>query len=96
VGDDFENRILESLDRANELVVLITPWALDRPYVWAELGAAWLRRLPIVGVLHGVSPRELQERPGIPVFLKSRDLLDINEMDVYLRQLAARIDAKKV
>lgn len=40
VGDDFEERILEFLEKANELLVLLTPWALDRPYVWAELGAA--------------------------------------------------------
>src|SRR5437762_7452588 len=48
VGDDFEEKIITSLDKADELVVLMTPWALERPYVWAELGAAWSRRIPIV------------------------------------------------
>jgi hypothetical protein len=38
VGDDFEKEILESLEKADELVVLMTPWALERPHVWAELG----------------------------------------------------------
>jgi hypothetical protein len=28
------------------LVVLLTPWALERPYVWIELGASWGRRIP--------------------------------------------------
>ena len=41
VGADFEHDILAFLKKAHELVVLLTPWALDRPYVWAELGAAW-------------------------------------------------------
>lgn len=31
------------IDVGADFVVLITPWALDRPYVWAELGAAWGR-----------------------------------------------------
>jgi hypothetical protein len=52
VGADFEDDILTFLEKADELVVLITPWALERPYVWAELGAAWGRRIPIVGLLH--------------------------------------------
>jgi hypothetical protein len=83
VGDDFEQEILEFLDKADELVVLMTPWALDRPYVWAELGAAWIRRIPIVILLHGMTPGELQSKPGIPVFLKKRDVIDLNEVDTY-------------
>jgi hypothetical protein len=39
-GADFEQDILSFLERADELVVLLTPRALDRPYVWAEIGAA--------------------------------------------------------
>jgi TIR domain len=31
IGADFEEAILSSLDKADELVVLLTPWALDRP-----------------------------------------------------------------
>ena len=64
VGADFEEDILAFLERADELVVLITPWALERPYVWAELGAAWGRRIPIVGLLHGLSASELQSARG--------------------------------
>jgi hypothetical protein len=90
-GADFEEDILKFLERAHELVVLLTPWALDRPYVWAEIGAAWGRRIPIVALLLGITPTELQTRPGVPVLLKKRDLLQLNEIDIYLGQLAARI-----
>jgi hypothetical protein len=41
VGDDFEDRLRAALEEARELVVLLTPWALDRPYIWAEAGVAW-------------------------------------------------------
>jgi hypothetical protein len=91
VGADFEEDILAFLEKADELVVLITPWALERPYVWAELGAAWGRRIPIVGLLQGLSAAELQSRPGVPILLKKRDLLPLNEIDVYLGQLRGRV-----
>jgi hypothetical protein len=90
-GADFEEDILNFLERAHELVVLLTPWALERPYVWAEIGAAWGRRIPIVALLLGITATELQSRPGIPVLLKKRDPLQLNEIEVYLDQLSGRI-----
>ena len=90
-GADFEEDILDFLQRAHELVVLLTPWALERPYVWAEIGAAWGRRIPIVALLLGITATELQARPGIPVLLKKRDLLELNGIEIYLEQLGARV-----
>lgn len=91
VGSDFEEDILNFLVQADELVVLLTPWALDRPYVWAEIGAAWVRRIPIVALLLGITATELQTRSGIPLLLKKRDLLELNDVGIYLRQLGARV-----
>ncbi len=90
IGADFEREILDSLNRAHELVVLLTPWALDRPYVWAELGVAWGRRIQIVGLLHGLNASDVQGKPGIPVFLKQRNLILLNDTEKYLQQLARR------
>jgi hypothetical protein len=90
VGEDFEENILSFLEQAHELLVILTPWALDRPYVWAEIGAAWGRRIPIIGILHGMTATEFQSRPGVPIFLKKRDLLDINEIELYFQQLKSR------
>jgi hypothetical protein len=94
-GADFEEDILSFLERAHELVVLLTPWALERPYVWAEIGAAWGRRIPIVALLLGITTAELQALPGVPIILKKRDLLQLNEIDTYLDQLGLRISAHK-
>ena len=91
VGEDFEEEILTFLNKADELVVLMTPWALERPYVLAEMGAAWSRRIPIVILLHGMTVGEFQSRPGIPVFLKKRSLIDLNAFDDYLVQLRKRV-----
>src|SRR2546422_3143519 len=78
-GSDFEQDIRDFINKADELVALITPWALDRPYVWAELGAAWGRGIPLVALLLGMTPAELQTRPGVPVFLRKRIPLESTE-----------------
>lgn len=95
VGNDFEDDIRTALEKADELVVLLTPWALDRPYIWVEVGAAWLRQIPIVGLLFGVTAADLQARPNVPILLMRRDLLPLNDIDVYLGQLRRRVDAAR-
>lgn len=95
VGAEFEDDIRNFLDLADELVVLFTPWALQRPYVWAEIGAAWIRRIPIIVVLHGLSATDFQALPHAPVFLKKRDIIQLNQIDEYFAQLTARISSEK-
>ncbi len=95
VGDDCEERILQALDGAKELLVLLTPWSLERPYVWAEIGAAWLKRIPIIGVLHGLSPEQLHTQAKIPLLLKKRDLISINDLDAYFTELRERVTSDR-
>ncbi len=40
IGEDFEEEIRSAINQANELLVLLTPVALGRAYIWAEIGAA--------------------------------------------------------
>ncbi len=93
-GSDFEEEILNFLDKADELLVLLTPWALDRPYIWAEVGAAWGRRIPIIPILHGLTVLDLESRPGIPVLLKRRDMMELNDIDRYFDQLKMRTEKR--
>ena len=95
IGEDFEEYILAALDNAKELLVLLTPWALKRTYVWAEIGAAWGRRIPIVVILHGITASELQSDSGVPVILKRRNLINLNDIDEYFQQLRERIAASE-
>lgn len=94
-GADFEEEIRNFLERADEMVVLLTPWALERKYVWAEVGAAWVRRIPIVALLLGLSATDIQARAEVPIIFKKRDLLQLNEVETYLDQLAARVSAQQ-
>lgn len=95
VGAEFEEEIRDFLDKADELIVLFTPWAFDRPYVWAEIGAAWIRKIPIVVILHGLTARDFQLKPNAPVFLKKRDLIQLNEIDSYFDQLLSRVSPRR-
>jgi hypothetical protein len=45
-----------------------------------------------VALLLGITAAELQTRPGIPVLLKKRDLLELNDIELYLAQLGARVE----
>jgi hypothetical protein len=93
VGANFEDDILAFLKKADELVVLLTPWALDRPYVWTELGAAWFRQIPIVALLQGLSATQLQERAQVPILLKQRNILSLNNIERYLEGLRKRVQS---
>lgn len=93
LGSDFEEQLRDALNSASELVVLLTPWALARLYVWAELGVAWGRRIPIVGLLLGIEVGQLHAIPEIPLMLKRAGLLELNHIDRYLAQLAVRVAA---
>jgi hypothetical protein len=40
-GDRIEERIREELPKCDELIALLTPWSVDRNWVWTEIAAAW-------------------------------------------------------
>ena len=40
---------------------------------------------------HAAAVSSLQTRPGVPVFLKKRNLLELNEIETYLKQLGTRV-----
>ena len=66
-GDDFEDRIFGEMDRVQELVVLLTPWSVDRNWVWVEIGAARAKDCRIVPILYGVSLDEIDRgRHDVP------------------------------
>lgn len=93
-GDDFETRIFSELRRCQELVVLLTPWSLDRNWVWVEIGAARALELRIVPVLYKVSLDDIERERGGKTFLGGKNIVEINEIDDYLLELARRIKEK--
>ncbi|MGB7248684.1 MAG: toll/interleukin-1 receptor domain-containing protein [Phormidesmis sp.] len=92
-GDDFDNEIIKASKRCTELLLLLTPWSVARPYIWLEIGFFRYDNKRIVGVLHGLKPEDISGDPRIPVLLKKIDLVDINEIESYFYQLDRRVKA---
>ncbi len=90
-GDDFESRIIAAADHSTELLVLLTPWATNRPYIWIEIGLFLRDRKRIICVLHGLTAKEISTDERIPALLKRIELVEINELDGYFNQLKKRV-----
>jgi hypothetical protein len=86
-GDDIPEAIRKSIVRANELLVLLTPESVDRPWVLFEAGAAWGRRKVsrIVAVLCHVTI------DTIPKLIASKKAVPLNDFDAYLKELRERV-----
>ncbi|WP_213953649.1 toll/interleukin-1 receptor domain-containing protein [Variovorax sp. dw_954] len=66
-GDEWLVAIREEINRASAVIVLCSSTSLKRPWVQFELGAAWMRGIPIIPVCHsGLKITELQ----LPLSLK--------------------------
>src|SRR5712671_1494267 len=51
-GDDIPESIHRELNRADELVALLTSASQQRAWVWAEIAVVWGRGKRIVAVMH--------------------------------------------
>ncbi|MEL7350473.1 MAG: toll/interleukin-1 receptor domain-containing protein [Cyanobacteria bacterium P01_A01_bin.116] len=90
-GDDFDNKIVDASKQCTELLLLLTPWSVQRPYIWLEIGFFRYDNKRIVGILHGLEPEDISGDPRIPVLLKKIDLVDINDIESYFSQLHRRV-----
>jgi len=87
-GDSIPEAIRTQIQVSRELVVLLTPDSIERPWVLLEVGAAWGRRKDyrIVPVLCHVS------FDAIPDIIEGKKAFHINEFDKYLSELKRRVN----
>jgi hypothetical protein len=90
-GDEFWSEIKSAAMASEELLVLFTPRALERPNIWVEVGMFYGQGKRIVSVLYGVDVKAFVADERIPSFMKDRDLVDINRIDSYFMQLSERV-----
>jgi hypothetical protein len=90
-GDDFEEKLIVAARQCDELLVLLTPAALERKYIWMEIGMFVGARKRVVSVLYGIDPAALRGDPLLPLTLKRLQWVDINEIDAYFHQLEGRV-----
>jgi hypothetical protein len=86
-GDSIPESIRTEIQVSRELVVLLTPDSIERPWVLLEVGAAWGRRknYRIVPVLCHVW------FDAIPDIIEGKKAFHINDFDKYLAELQRRV-----
>lgn len=86
-GDSISQSVRSEILVSRELVVLLTPDSIERPWVLLEVGAAWGSRKDyrIVPVLCHVT------FDAIPDIIEGKKAFHINEFDTYLAELKRRV-----
>ncbi len=84
-ADDIPDRLRDEIGRSQELVVLLTPKSVSRPWVLTEVGGAWIRSIRIVAIRYHI------EVDAIPATIKSKKSIDLNQIDEYLAEVEMRV-----
>lgn len=88
---DFKKIIRDEISVSRELVALFTPWSVMRSWVWIEMGAAWHREIPILAVFYGMRVSDLDKTGQGKAILEDINIINLNDFDAYLKQLALRV-----
>jgi len=82
------NRILEGVDACHEAVILVSPNSALSQWVAFEIGAARSQRKRVTPVLCNVDHKAISP-------LQDVKALELNDFDVFLRQLRTRLDRRR-
>ncbi len=85
-GGSIPEEIREAIRGCEELVVLLSEYSVDRPWVLVEIGAAWILEKRIVAVIDKISPDQM------PDVIASYKAVDLNEVERYIDELVARVE----
>ena len=88
---DFQNVIRKEISLAHELIALFTPWSAMRSWVWIEIGAAWMRKIPILAVFYGMRLEDLDTSGQGRAVLQHTNNIQLEEFEHYLFQLKGRL-----
>jgi hypothetical protein len=73
-GGSIPERIRQGIKDCGELVVLLSEYSVDRPWVLIEIGAAWVLEKRIVAVMDKLSPDQV---PDVIAPYRAVDLNDV-------------------
>lgn len=73
-GGSIPERIRQAIRDCGELVVLLSEYSIDRPWVLIEIGAAWVLEKRIVAIIDKLSPDQM---PDVIAPYRAVDLNDV-------------------
>ncbi len=94
-GSNYKQIIHREIGESREIVALFTPWSKKRSWVWVEIGAAWIQDKPVVAVFYGMEVSDLEVGGQGKAILEDINILKLNDVELYLQQLAGRINEAK-
>jgi TIR domain len=80
-GDDIPDRLRHEIMRSREMLVLVTPESINRPWVLLEVGGAWLRGMRITPILCHVAVDR------IPEIIRSKKAVNLNDFEAYVESI---------
>ena len=84
-GDSIPEVIRNNIQSCNELIVLLSNYSIDRPWVLVEIGVAWGHNKRVVPIIDKIT---LEEVPNV---IKQCKAVDLNDFDKYLDELISRV-----
>ncbi len=90
-GDRIEEKVHAGLSHCSELISLLTPWSVDRNWVWTEMAAAWILGKRYVGVIYGLTLEQIDKEHGGLAVLSPTNVISINALDGYFDELSDRV-----
>lgn len=88
---DFKKLIRNEIAVSREFIAVFTPWSSVRSWVWIEMGAAWSRGIPVLAVFYGMTVNDLDKTGQGKAILEDINVINLNELDAYLKQLRGRV-----
>ena len=86
-GSEWIKEIKSNLECAKILVGLLSPIAIQRPWIYVEFGAGWIRSIPTVAICHSGLARD-----QLPVPLSHFQALNLLD-ELHLRHLYEQISS---
>jgi hypothetical protein len=90
-GSNFKQIIQNEIGVSDELIALFTPWSARRAWMWIEMGAAWGQGKPVIAVFYGMAVSDLEESGQGKAILDDINVLQLNDLESYVRELADRV-----
>jgi hypothetical protein len=86
-GDDIPEQIRTEIKRSRELVVLLTPNSVNRPWILLEVGAAWgwSKAIRITPILCHV------DVDSIPEIIKAKKAIQLNDCESFIAEIGKRV-----
>jgi len=89
-GANWLEELEAALQDAKSLLVLCSKASLNRPWVNFEVGAAWIRKIPIIPICHsGIGPRDLPIPLSLLQGVRASDEAGLHRLYQHVAQLLA-------